>query len=97
MGKRRVFSRESKTEAVRLVVERGVKVSQASTDLGIHVNVLRKWLRDHEADPAQSFPGRGRMKPDDAEVARLRRELAKTKAERDILKKAIASFVRDPQ
>ena len=39
--------------------------------------------------------GRGKMKPDDAEIARLRRELARTKAERDILKKAIASFARD--
>lgn len=87
MGKRRVFSREFKTEAVRLVVERGVRVSQASTGLGIHVNVLRKWLRDHDAAPAQSFPGRGRMKRDDAEVARLRRALAKTKAERDIQSK----------
>lgn len=95
MGKRRVFSREFKVEAVRLVVERGVKVSQAAKDLGIHENVLRKWVRDNQADLKQSFPGRGRMKPDDAEVARLRRELAKTKAERDILKKAIASFARD--
>jgi transposase len=90
-----VFSREFKLEAVRLVVERGVKVSQAAKDLGIHENVLRKWVRDIQADSKQSFPGRGRMKPDDAEVARLRRELAKTKAERDILKKAIASFARD--
>ena len=95
MGKRRVFSREFKSEAVRLVLERGVKVSQASKDLGIHENVLRKWIRDVQADPQQSFPGRGKMKPDDAEVARLRRELAKSKAECDILKKAIASFARD--
>ena len=95
MGKRRVFSREFKHEAARLVLERGVKVSQASKDLGIHENVLRKWIRDVHADPEQSFPGRGRMKPDDAEVARLRRELAKTKAERDILKKAIAFFAKD--
>lgn len=95
MGKRRVFSRQFKNEAARLVLERGVNVSQASKDFGIHENVLRKWIRDVQADPAQSFPGRGRMKPDDAEVARLRRELAKTRAECDILKTAIASFARD--
>src|SRR4051794_28378016 len=97
MGRRRVFSREFKTEAVRLVVERGVTVAQAAKDLGIHENVLRKWVLNFKADPEQSFPGRGKMKPDDAEVARLRRELAKTKTERDILKKAIAYFVKDPQ
>ena len=95
MGKRRVFSREFKTEAVRLVLERGVSVAQAAKDLGVHENVLGKWVRMFKDDPQQSFPGRGKMRPDDAEVARLRRELAKTKAERDILKKAIASFARD--
>jgi transposase len=95
MGRRRVFSREFKTEAVRLVVERGVKITQAAKDLGIHENVLRKWVLNFKADPERTFPGRGKMKPDDAEVARLRRELAKTKAERDILKKAIAYFAKD--
>ena len=95
MGKRRVFSWEFKTEAVRLVTERGVSVAQAAKDLGVHENVLGKWVRHFKADAEQSFPGRGKMKPDDAEIAHLRRELAKTKAERDILKKAIASFARD--
>ena len=35
------------------------------------------------------------MKPDDEEVRRLRREVAKLKVERDILKKAAAYFARD--
>jgi transposase len=92
---RRVFSREFKVEAVRLVVDRGVTFRQASKDLGIHENLLRKWAKDLRSDPGQAFPGRGKMKPDDAEVARLRRELAKTKTERDILKKAIAYFAKE--
>jgi len=96
MGKR-IFSREFKLEAVKLVKERGVSKSQAARDLGIHVNVLRKWILEYEADANQAFPGQGKMRPDDAEVARLKRELAKTKAERDILKKAIAYFAKEPQ
>jgi transposase len=94
---RRIFSREFKTEAVRLVLERGVTVRQAAKDLGIHENSLRNWVKELKTDPAQAFPGRGKMKPDDAEVARLRRELAKTQAERDILKKAIAYFAKEPR
>jgi transposase len=94
MGKR-VFSREFKLEAVRLVRERGVAKSQAARELGIHVNVLRKWIRDYEADPQQAFPGHGLMKPEQAEIAQLKRELARTKAERDILKKAIAYFAKE--
>ena len=43
---RRNFTREFKLEAVKLVRERGVTISQAARDLGLHANVLRKWMRD---------------------------------------------------
>lgn len=35
------------------------------------------------------------MKPEQLEIEKLRREVAKLKAERDILKKAAAYFARD--
>ena len=92
---RRTFSREYKLEAVRLVRDRGVSVAQAARDLGVHENVLRKWVKDWQADPRQAFPGQGQMKPEQAELERLRREVAKLKAERDILKKAAAYFAKD--
>ena len=78
-----------------MVRDRGVSYAQASRDLGVHVNVLRKWIADFDADPAQAFPGQGQMKPEQAEIERLRREVAKLKAERDILKKAAAYFAKD--
>ncbi|MCR6670728.1 IS3 family transposase [Devosia ginsengisoli] len=84
---RRKFSREFKLEAVKLVRERGVAVAQAARDLDLHVNVLRKWVREQSADPQQAFPGHGQMKPEQLEIEKLRREVAKLKAERDILKK----------
>jgi transposase-like protein len=80
---RRSFSREFKLEAVRLVRERGVSVAQAARDLDLHQNMLRNWVRDFASDPAQAFPGKGQMKPEQAEIERLRREVAKLKAERD--------------
>ena len=92
---RRTFSSEYKLEAVRLVRDRGVSVAQAARDLGVHENVLRKWVKDWDADPRQAFPGQGQMKPEQAELERLRREVAKLKAERDILKKAAAYFAKD--
>ena len=92
---RRKFSREFKLEAVRLVRERGVTVAQTARDLDVHENVLRKWVRELSADPVQAFPGNGQMKPEQLEIERLRREVAKLKAERDILKKAAAYFARD--
>lgn len=92
---RRIFSREYKLEAVKLVRERGVTVAQAARDLDVHENVLRKWVREYGDDPSQSFPGKGQMKPEQLEIEQLRREVAKLKAERDILKKAAAYFARD--
>lgn len=43
---RRKFTREFKLEAVKLVRERGVSVSQAGRDLDLRENVLRKWVRE---------------------------------------------------
>ena len=46
-------------------------------------------------DPQQAFPGQGQMKPEQLEIARLKREVTKLKAERDILKKAAAYFAKE--
>ena len=92
---RRSFSREFKFEAIKLVRERGVSVAQASRDLDIHENVLRKWIKDYVADPQQAFPGQGKMRPEQLEIERLRREVRRLQAERDILKKAAAYFAKE--
>lgn len=93
--KRRWHSPEFKLEAVRLVRERGVGLAQAARDLGIHANLLQRWVKAFEADPHHTFPGRGNMKPEQLEIDRLRHEVQKLKAERDILKKAAAYFARE--
>ena len=92
---RRKFSREFKVEAVKLIRERGVSVAQAGRDLGVHEDVLRKWVKEFGSDPQQAFPGHGQMKPEQLEIERLRREVTKLKAERDILKKAAAYFAKE--
>jgi transposase len=85
---RRKFTREFKLEAVRLIKDRGVSYAQAAQDLAVHQTVLRNWVKAFADDPAQAFPGHGQQKPEQAEIARLKREVTKLKAERDILKKA---------
>src|SRR3954463_4929122 len=84
---RRKFTREFKLEAVRLIKDRGVSYIQASQDLDVHVSQLRDWVKKFSDDPHQSFPGHGQMKPEQLEIARLKREVIKLKAERDIQKK----------
>lgn len=92
---RRTFSREFKLEAVNLVRDRGVKIAQAARDLDIHANVLRNWMKELGADPRHAFPGHGQMRPEQLEIDRLRKEVARLKAESDILKKAAAYFAKD--
>ena len=92
---RRIYNREFKLEAVKLVAERGVALGQAARDLDVGEGVLRRWVKEFSADPGQAFPGQGQMKPEQAELERLRRENAKLKAERDILKKAAAFFAKE--
>jgi transposase len=92
---RRKFTREFKLEAVRLIKQRGVSFAQASQDLSVHVSQLRSWVKAFADDPAQAFPGQGLQKPEQAEITRLKREVIKLKAERDILKKAAAYFAKE--
>ena len=84
---RREFAREFKLEAVKLVKERSIAYAQASRDLDVHQTVLRNWVKAFADDPAQAFPGHGQQKPEQAEITRLKREVTKLKAERDIQKK----------
>ena len=95
MGTRRRFTREFKVEAVRLVRERGVTVAQAARDLEVGQTVLRNWVRQFKQDPKDAFPGHGQQKPEQVELTQLRREVARLKMERDILKKAAAFFAKE--
>ena len=92
---RRKFTREFKLEAVRLIKERGVSYAQASQDLSVHQSQLRGWVKALADDPQHAFPGPGQMKPEQLEIAQLKREVIRLKAERDILKKAAAYFAKE--
>jgi transposase len=92
---RRKFPREFKVEAVRLIKDRGVSYAQAAEDLGVHPTQLRDWVKKLADDPQHAFPGNGQMKPEQQEIAQLKREVAKLKAERDILKKAAVYFAKE--
>ena len=93
--KRRVFSREFKVEAVKLITEKGYSIAEASRNLGVDYSVLRRWKNQLESDSQHAFPGKGLLKPQDEELRRLKRELQRVTEERDILKKALAYFAED--
>ena len=92
---RRPYSPEYKQEAVALVHQSDIPISEIARNLGINDTMLRRWVKEH-ADPVkQAFPGHG--KPRDEEVTRLNRELLQVKKERDFLKEAAAYFAKESQ
>jgi transposase len=54
-------------------------------------------MRELTATPAAAFPGNGQMRTDPAEISALRKEVARLRVERDILKKGepCAPLVRE--
>ena len=95
MGERnRHFTREFKLNAVQLVTEKGMPVGKVARDLDIHPNLLHIWRRRFLKEGDKAFTGKGCVKPENAEIRKLRKELEKVKEQRDILKKALAVFSR---
>ena len=57
--------------------------------------LLYRWRKEYLGDSVESFPGQGKMKASDEEVARLRREVALLREERELLKKAVVFFSKE--
>ena len=97
VSKRKSYTREFKVETVKLVTEGGANAAEVARDMGIHPNTLYKWIHEFSAKPEASFPGKGNLACSEAETNRqLKRELDRVKMERDILKKALTIFSKDP-
>jgi len=93
MSKRRKFSPGFKQGAIEQVRQPGVSCAQVARELGIGANLLSRWKREAQAQGQQAFGGTG--KPRDEEMARLKRELARVKKERDFLREAATFFARE--
>ena len=87
--RRRKFSPEFKTEAVRLVASSSAPITTIAQQLGITRGMLSRWV-----DAAQPVPREPVTDDERSELVRLRRENLQLKMERDILKKATAFFAK---
>ena len=87
-------TKEFKLETIELARTSGKNDSQLERELGLSRGCLYNWRKEVQRDGVQAFPGKGRLKVDDAYVRGLERELAIVQQERDILKKALAIFTR---
>jgi transposase len=93
---RRVFDSEFKRQTVRLVTEDKKSCRAVERDLGLSMGTVYKWVQQAKDDPEGAFPGKGNVRPSDAEIRRLVKENGVLRRERDILKKVVAIFSRPP-
>jgi len=96
VSRRRRFNREFKLETVKLVTDSDNSVPQIAVDMGIHPNTLYRWVQQYSEKPQEAFPGTGHMTSEAELIRQLKRENERLKMERDILKKAMAIFSKDP-
>ena len=89
---RRQFTEEFKREAVRLASQPDISKAGVSKDLGINANMLHRWIRQREGSLSK-VTGRTDDVASSGEFERMRRELAKVRTERDILKKALVHSI----
>jgi len=92
-GRPSVYSQEFRRDAVELVGSSGRPIAQIADELGVNRETLRGWVRYAEKRGvlAEAGVGPGELE----ELARLRKENAELKIEREILRKAAAYFAKE--
>jgi transposase len=76
--------------------EPGVSAGEVEKRFGIGQGVVSHWRRQLKSEGIQAVPGKGHLKPEDEELRSIKRENERLRRERDILKKAVAIFSKDP-
>jgi transposase len=93
---RKTYTREFKIQAVAMMTGQGLSVPEVSRQLGVSENCLRAWRDAARQKGEGAFPGQGNLSPEQDELRRLRAEVTRLRAERDLLKKAAAYFASPP-
>lgn len=95
MAKRQRFTKEFKLDAIQLWESSGRAAAAVARELGLRRNQLYKWQTELETHGEAAFPGKGGRSQGADELTQLRRENARLREERDILKKAARYFARE--
>ena len=93
---RKTYTREFKRQAIRMMTDQGLSVAEVARRLGVTEGALRTWRAAAQEHGEAAFPGHGNPTPADDELRRLRTEVQRLRAERDLLKKAAAYFASPP-
>jgi transposase len=83
----KTYTQEFKREAVRLAQTSGKPITHVARELGISDTSIHQWRKELAEHGSEAFPGSGHQTALEEENRRLKRELERTRQERDILKK----------
>ena len=86
------YPAEFRKDAVELVRSSGRSFASVARELGVNQETLRYWVRSSERSQQPQGTGDTRA---ESELARLRKEVAELKTEREILRKAAAYFAQE--
>jgi transposase len=90
------YTKEFREEAVKLVTEEKLSLPEAARRLSMPPSSIGNWLKAHKAGKLGEVGKSYRPLTEiEMELARMKKELAEVKMERDILKKAAAYFARE--
>jgi len=93
---RGIYTKELREEAVKLVSEGGVSIPEVGRRLSISASTIRYGVKASKEGKLQEVGRQQRPLTElEMELARVKRELAQVKIERDILKKATAYFAKE--
>jgi transposase len=95
MEKPQSYTNEFKSEAVKLVLDQGLSEREAAKRLSMPKGTLSNWVRDAKGGKAVAAPGARSVPELEAEVSKLRKDLAEARMAREILKKATAYFAKE--
>jgi transposase len=90
------YTKEFREEAVQLVIESELSVSETARRLSLPKSTLENWIKKYKnGDLGKIRNSRQPLSDVEQELVRVKRELAQTKMERDLLKKAAAYFAKE--
>lgn len=96
--KKSYFSLEFKQDAAQLVLSKGYSIQEAGTSLGVSMSALRRWVKHERGGSTKEAIVAGSAPlnlSEHEELLQLRKENARLKMEREILKKASAFFAQE--
>ena len=85
MGFRRKFTKEVKLAAMQRL-ETGSSAAEVARAFEINPNLLHRWRKEFRHGPGNAFPGMGKRRWEETQVAQLERKVGQQVLEIDFLK-----------